>query len=299
MIKKNSSILFFIVLLISVLFVCSCAKRDKLQNSNVLIDINPSYVNMLPQTETTFVATVKSVEGKKIDKQVTWTASSGTITNAGVYNSPTITTPQTVTISARLDDIVRSINIRIVNELPVTTNRYYFYTDEFGSNNPNVSKLKFDTLHTSSSGDVNGGYLGKIGGDDLDFSASTTVYYEGAESLKLAFTSAYAGIGIYFQFGYVSASNPGDPIITDLSAYNTLKFAFKAEAPFNNATFSAYVYANSTVYQCQIQNLDNYSEWGVVTFKPSSLKNFEKLLFVTDTQTTGTFYIDDIYFCKE
>jgi hypothetical protein len=314
--KKNGILVFIIILALS-LFACS--KRDKLQNSNVLIDIKPNFANLLPQTETKFTATVKSVDGKIIDKQVTWQVSNvnsddgndcGNISSAGVYTSPQIASAKTVKISARLDDIVRSVNVRILHELPVKSDRYYFYADEFVyfndkgefvSDDSTFSRLKLDITNPGDD-NKNGGYLGKIGGSDLVITTDKENFSEGESSVKLAFNNAVTGSGIYFQFGFGSTANPGNPKITDLSTYvagcNTVKFFFKAEG-FNTSSFLVKIVRQQTEISKEI-NPNEYLEWKQVTFKSNViLTDFKQLVFVTkDATTSGSFYIDDIYFCK-
>lgn len=285
----NKKIVFFSLLIF--LCIIGCENRNKLVNSNLLININPSSATVLPQEKIQFQAKVYSQNGILLDKQVVWSTENGSITSAGLYTAPEIINPKTISVTASVDNVSRSINLRLVNEKTEKDNRYYFYADEL----PDLQNLKFDTANPD---DINGGYLGT-----LSYTKISVTYddiYEGSSALKVEIDNApkYEG-GIYFQFGYLSKNK--QPIrITDLSNYNTLKFAFKTK--LNVTSFNIRIKTANSDYDFPI-NIENYTTWGMVELNIpnnlSVLKQFKQLLFMTDANTFGEFFLDNIYFEKK
>ncbi len=287
--KKN---LFISIIFLFLLSIIGCDRKDRLEGSNLLIDVIPNNATLLSQESMQFQAKVYSKNGKILDKQVVWSTDAGDINKAGLYTAPKISTPKTVSITASVDNISRTINLRLVNERSVKDNRYYFYADEF----PYLQDMKLDTPNP---GDVNGGCIGVIW-DDTKISEELNDVYEGNLALKITLDNTPQNLGgIYFQFGYVSAVSR--PIqITDLSNYNTIKFAIKSRLSASSLTLR--IITVTDTYDFPI-NLNNYIEWGIAEFSiPQNgfaLRQFRQLLFVTAAKTSGEFLLDNVYFEKK
>jgi hypothetical protein len=288
----NKKIVIFIIIFIYVFSFVACFKKDKNDNLGVIINIkvpdSQVYATYLTNKTIQFTAEVKTLKGKEISETLVWEADKGAMSLNGEYKTPT-EAPQTVTISARLGEVVSSINIRIVKEFPTKTNRYYFYSDEV------VSDLMFNTLNPGNS---NGGFLGKIADDStINMIDTYDFVYEGKKALKIIANSSIEN-GIFFQFGYDGSQSPV-AVETDMSNYNTLNFAIKSD---NVSEIIAIILANNVI---QTQTISIGKDWTLKTIPISltsaSMQKFTKIIFKTSLATPidGVIYLDNVYFSKE
>ena len=306
--QKISNLL--IGLITSCLIFVSCSPRDRMTSSNARIDISSTAQYILPQNSMQFSAKVYSPSGKQIDESVSWSASVGNIDFKGMYISPnSITDPVTVRITATLKDISSTVHIRLVHEIPDTTNKFYIYADEY----LDMDGLKLDTINyyegQTHHGDENGGYLGFVGMTE-DAVNDSSDCYEGLNSLKLTYPkvdpgpAGKEGEGIYFQFGY---KDEKEHIIIqkDLSAYTTLHFQIKI-GNFDSGDFNIKIETNNNVASHTITDLHTTEGWVPVTVNianelanvASSMNTFETLTFCAAGVSSGNIYIDNVYFEK-
>ncbi|MFC1485361.1 hypothetical protein ACFL5N_02800, partial [bacterium] len=276
--------------------IIGCSPRDRLNYSDVIINISPTSQTILQGQTLNFAAKVYNRKGKLINKNVVWSTNYGTIRQDGLYISPSnIKNPITVEIKAIVDNVVSSINLRIVKVLPITEKRFYFFADE----KLDLQDLKLDTLNPP---DANGGYLGIIGSGSVSISRLTVTdssvekVFEGDESLEIDFQGAYPNSGIYFQFGYDGDTNPN--VDSDFSNYKKLNFAFKIES-FEPIAFSVKLITEGQLEAIHtITNFSDYMNWKEIyldiatIFPRADMSKFKQLIFCTN----GKVYLDNIYF---
>jgi hypothetical protein len=294
---KKNIILLSIFMLFLFFSVFGCDKKDRLNKSDVFIDITPCTGYFIKNDIIHFTARITSLNGKTVNDQVTWETNEGTISADGVYVVPNINnTPKTVSITARVGDIARTIKIRLVNDKNMLINknkRYYFFADETNS----IQDFKFD----ASIDDPDAGYQGIDDNYGCTTAKVTDYSYEGYESLKIVFMNPQPSNGIYFYFGTADYPHQKD---FESRNFKFLKLALRMETSIaiqdEDLVIEIETYGGASIPPKHIKLTDYWQKWDIVKVPISdNLKTFRSIKIYPTNSINATIYIDNIYLTSE